>query len=71
MPEPYTLQEETEYDLKISTAGELVFEFQYINCIQDNTKWYWGKCPQQNNNIVSTHTIVHPFLDVTTVTRVK
>ena len=37
----YTLQEDTTPDGKISTAGELVVKSQYMNCIQDNTKWYW------------------------------
>ena len=43
MPEPYILQEETMYNGKISTAGKLVFKYQYMNCTQDNTEWYWEK----------------------------
>ena len=39
--EAFILQEETTYDGQINTAGELVFKFQYMNCMQYNTKWYW------------------------------
>ena len=38
--EPYTLQEETMCGGKISTAGEQVLKYQYMNCMQDNTKCY-------------------------------
>ena len=38
----YTLQEETMFDGKISNSGELVAKSQYMNCIQDNMKFYWG-----------------------------
>ena len=69
--ESYTLQEEIMCDGKISSAGELVVKYQYTNCMQDNTKWYWEQSPQQNNIIVPTRTIVHPCLDFTTVTEVK
>ena len=47
MPEAYTLQEYTAYDVQISTDGELVVKSQYINCMQDNMKYYWEKSPQQ------------------------
>ena len=69
--EAYTLQEETTCDRKLILAGELFFKAQYIIYIQDNTKWYWEKSPQQNNLLVPTRTIVHPCLDVMTVTKIK
>ena len=69
--EPYTLQEETMCDGKISTACELVVKSQYINCMQDNTKWNWEQKPQHKNIIFPTRTIIHPCLDVTTVTEVE
>ena len=47
MSEPYILQEETMYNGKISTAGEIVIKYQYINCMQYNTRLYW----EQNHNI--------------------
>ena len=40
MSEPYKLQEEKMCNGKISTTGELVVKSQYINFMQDNTKWY-------------------------------
>ena len=71
MPEPYPLQEETTCDGKIITACELVVKYQYMNCMQDNINWYLVQSPQHNYIIVPTHTIVHPCLDLTTVTKVK
>ena len=68
---PYTLQEETICDRQISTAGKIVVKSQYINCIQDNTKWYWERKPQHKNIIVPTLKIVHPCLYVNTVAKVK
>ena len=41
LSEPYTIQEETSCDGKISTASEIVVKYQYMKFIQDNTKWYW------------------------------
>ena len=51
----YTLQEETIYYGKISTDGELFVKYEYINCMQDNTKLYWEQKPQQNS-IICYHT---------------
>ena len=65
--EAYTLQEHTACYVQISTAGELFFKTQYLNCMQENTKWYWEQKQQQNIIIVSTHTIAHPCLDVMVV----
>ena len=42
-----------------------------MNCIQDNTKCYWEKSPQQKNSIVPTCTITNPCFDVMTFTKVK
>ena len=40
MSEPYILQEETTYDRKISTDGEIIVKALYINFMQDNKKWH-------------------------------
>ena len=40
MSENYMLQEENLCNEQISTADELVVKAQYMNCMQDNTKWY-------------------------------
>ena len=45
--DPYTLQEEENCDGKICTACELVFKSQYMNFMQDNTRWYWEQSSQQ------------------------
>ena len=34
VPEPYTLQEKTTCNGKISIAGELAVKVQYVNCMQ-------------------------------------
>ena len=49
--ESYTLREDTTCGGNFSLSGEIVFRDQYINCMQDNTKWYWGKSKQQDNII--------------------
>ena len=54
MSESYTLEEETTCYGKISTTGGLDVKVQYMNCMKDNTKWYWEKSQQQNNIIVTT-----------------
>ena len=69
--EPYTLQEETVCNRKISIVGELVVKAQYMNYMQDNKKIYWGGKTQQKNIIGPSCTIVHPRLDVTTVAEVN
>ena len=58
-------------DGNISTDCELVLKAQYMNCMQDNMKGYWEQNTQQNNIIVNTLTIVHPCLDITTITEVR
>ena len=55
---------------KICIAGEKFVNAQYINCIKDNTKWYWEKSPEQDDIIVPTRKIVHPCSDVITFTKV-
>ena len=37
LSEPYTLQEETVRDGKISTSDEQLIKSQYMNCMQDIT----------------------------------
>ena len=43
----YKLHEDTKFDGKISTAGELVVKSQYMESIKENKKWYWEKEHQQ------------------------
>ena len=39
--EAYTLQEDTKYDGKIISDGELIVKPRYRSCMQENTNWYW------------------------------
>ena len=66
--EAYTLLDNTTIDGKIITAGELFIKAQYICSRQVDTNWYWNQCPQHHFIIVPTHTILHPRLEVNTVT---
>ena len=68
---PFTPQDEAKCDIQSSTDGKLVVKSQYMNCMQVKTNWYWEQPPQQNSIISPTRTIVHPCLDVTTITKVK
>ena len=70
MSETYTLQKETTCNGKISPASDLFVKYQNMNCMEDNKKWYSKRSSQQKNIILPTPTIVHPCLNVTTVTDV-
>ena len=69
MSEAYTLHKETDWNLKMNSSGELVVKYQYMKCMQDNTDWYWGQS-QQQDNIISTRTVLHPCLHIMTVTEI-
>ena len=69
--EAYTLQNNTTIDGKIISSGEIVVREQYLWYMQENTNWYWKKQPLQQNIIVPTLTIIHPFLDVITIRYVQ
>ena len=42
-----------------------------MNCMKDNTKWFWEQSKQQKYINVPTCTILHPCLDVMEVTEAK
>ena len=46
----YTLQEDITCNGQISTSGDFFFISQYMDSMQNYTKWYWVK-PQQQQNI--------------------
>ena len=50
LSEAYTLQEDTTYNVQISTSSELVVKAQYIPSMQYKTKWYWE---YYNNRTIS------------------
>ena len=39
--------------------------------MKENTKWYWEQTQKQNNIIITKCTILHPCLDVLSVTHEK
>ena len=66
--EAYTLQDNTTIDGKMITSGELVVEEQYLSSMQVDTNLCWNQHPQQHCVTVTTHTIIHPRLEVNSVT---
>ena len=64
----YTLQENTTIDGKIITAGELVVKAQYLCSMQIDTNWYWNQQPKHHVITETTRTILHPQLEVNTIT---
>ena len=66
--EAYTLQENTTIDRENITAGELVVIAQYFCSMQIDTNWYWNKQPKNHVITVPTRTILHPQLEVNTIT---
>ena len=64
----YLLQEKTRIDGKIITAGELVIKAKYLCSMQIYTNFYWNQQPKHHVIIVPTRKILHPKLEVNTVT---
>ena len=64
----YTLQENTKIDGKFISAGELVVNAKYLCSVQVDTKWYWNQHPKHHVITVPTRTILHPQLEVDTIT---
>ena len=53
---------------QIITSGELFVKAQYLCSMQVDTNWYWNQYPQNHVITVPTRTILHPLLEVNTVT---
>ena len=66
--EAYTLQDNTTIYGKIITTGGLVGKAKYLCSMQVDTNWYWNQQPKQYVITVPTHTILHPKLEVNSVT---
>ena len=64
----YKLQENTTIYGQIITAGELVVKAQYLCSMQIYTNWYWNQQPKHHVITVTIRTIIHPKLEVNTVT---
>ena len=56
----YTLQENTNIDGQIITAGELVFNAKYLCSMQVDTNWYWNQQSKHHFITVPRRTILHP-----------
>ena len=65
--EAYTLQENSTIDGQIITAGELVVKEKYLCSMQIDTNCYWNQQPKHHVITVTTHTILHPKLEVDTI----
>ena len=66
--EAYILQDNTTIYGKIITAGKLVVKSQYLCSMQVETNWYWNQHPQKHIITFPTRTIIHPRIEVNTVT---
>ena len=66
--EAYTLQDNRTLDGKIITAGEFVVKSQYLCSMQVYTNWYFNQHPQHNIITLPKITILHPQLEVNSVT---
>ena len=66
--EAYTLQENKTVDGQIITSRELVVKAEYICSVQVDTNWYWNQQPKQHVITFPTRTILHPQLEVNSVT---
>ena len=50
----YTLQDDTIFDRKMSSAGELVVKTKYLSCMQEKTNWNWEQKKYQQVIIFTT-----------------
>ena len=66
--EAYKLQDNKTIDGQIITAGGLVVKSQYLFSMQVDTNWYWNQQPKHHASTVPTRTILHPRLEVNSVT---
>ena len=66
--EAYTLQDNKTIDWKIITSGKLVVKAQYLCSMKLDTNWYWNQHPQHHVITVTTYTILHPWLEVNSIT---
>ena len=64
----YTLQENTKTDGQIITASEFFVKAQYLCSMKIDINWYWNQQPTHHVITVPTHTILHPQLEVNSVT---
>ena len=62
------LQDNTTIDGQIITADKLVAKAQYLCSMQVDNDWYCNQHPQQHVITVPTRTIVHPRLEVISLT---
>ena len=67
-PGAYTLQENTKIDRQLITAGELVFNAEYLCSMQVDTNWYWNQQSKHHVITVPTRTKLHPQLEVNAIT---
>ena len=65
------LKNNTTIDGKIISAVLLVVKSQYLCSMKENYNWYWKQQSLQQNIVVPTRTIIHPYLDVARITYVQ
>ena len=61
--EAYALQNNTQIDGQVISAGELVVKEKYLFSTQENSNWYWKQHSLQQNIIVPKRTILQLNLD--------
>ena len=62
--ESCTIEEDTTWDLKNITAGEIVVKAYYLSYTKEKNKWYFKQKKQKRVILFPTRTIVHSCLDV-------
>ena len=61
--EPYTLQEEQTTHGNVRKSGKMFFKPEYLS-IMKAEKWHWKQHGINKMIIISTLTLVHPYLEV-------
>ena len=65
------LQNNTQIYGQVISDGELVVKEKYLCSMQEDSNWYWKHQSLQQTIIVTTHTIIHPCLDVVIIRYVQ
>ena len=65
--EAYTLQDNKAIEGEIITDGEIFIKAQYLCSMKESTDLFWDQHTQYQFITVTTLTILHPKLDVTTI----
>ena len=61
---PNTFQYNNCFDKQVIKSDETIIKVEYLSKIKSNTNWYWQQLGTKESEIIATHAILYPCLDV-------